>query len=339
MTAESVGTDQPLGMAVIGCGRISHSHLAAIASQPELGTLVAVVDSDRERAEATGRQHGARHVFQDIAQALAHPDVQAVDICLPNNLHAAATIAALKAGRHVLVEKPMADDAVSAAKMAAAADEADRILAVGQSKRHLAAIRYVQDNLGSFGSLISAEVSFCVKWNGAQAPWWRNQSPKEGLAFAQIGPHTLDFVQMVLKDDPESVYAAATRRQSDWQAEDEAMIILVYPGKRLVSVHLSFNQTPPHQRKTLCFDGAVVRIDNDREVWLNNKCVFEPDPAEAKHALDGGIEFRRQFEEFVAAVRGRPHRCVLHQDSLRLMRVLDAARRSALSGVPERLSQ
>lgn len=330
-------TIHPLGVAVVGCGRISFSHLRAITAQPQLGTLVAVVDVDRGLAEETAHRHGARFAFGSLDEALACKDVEAVDLCLPSFAHADATVIALKAGKHVLVEKPMADDAAAAARMVEAAKASGRILAVAQSKRQLAAIRYIQDNLASFGSLMTVEASFCVRWNGPQAPWWGTRRREQGLALALIGPHVLDFVQMVMGAMPHRVYAESVRRQSSWLADDEVTIMLAYPERRLATVHLSYNQDPPLIRKTLFFEGAIVVVDNDRDVQINGEMVLQVDPAEAHHALDGAIEFHRQFEEFVKAVRGQPNRCVFGQEGLQLMRVLEAAQRSTMTTQPEYL--
>jgi len=318
-------------MAVIGCGRISFSHVNAIVSQPSVARLVAAVDADAGRAREVADRHGAK-AMASLDEALADREVDAVAICLPNEFHADAAIAAMRAGRHVLLEKPMAENAAQAIRMASVADETGLVLAIGQCRRQFGAIRTLMDRLPEFGPAISVQVDLGVKWNDAQAPWWRDREKAGGLVISLNGPHTLDFVQMVMGDDPIRVQAESVRRQSFWSGEDEAMILLAYPGERLASVRLSFNQAPVTNEKKILFENASVRIVRDRELWVNDLLEVAADPAEDKDYLDGAIEFCRQLEEFANAVAGRPHRTVLHREGVRLTHLMDAALEAALTG-------
>lgn len=323
----------PLGVALLGCGRVSDAHLEAIRGQPRLGRLEAVIDTDLDRAEDAARRHGAPRVLASLEQALEIETIEAIDICLPNHLHADATITALEAGKHVLVEKPMADDAHDAARMAAAADANDRVLVIGQSRRHTKAVRYVRDNLESFGRLRSIHDAYCIRWDGPQTPWWRERSREAGLVLSLIATHSMDFIQLAMGPlDPIRVHCEAVRHQSDWQGDDEAMITLTYPGNRLVFVHLSYNQQPYYDRKTLLFDGRVVQIDDNLEVRVNGDLVLEPEPGEIGEMARPSLQFHWQFEEFAKATRGLPNRSARAVDGVRLMRVLDAIRHAAMSG-------
>lgn len=326
----SSGTS-PLGMAVIGCGRISYSHVNAIVTQPQIARLVAAVDADKQRAEAYAKPQGAL-ALTDLQEALDNPEVEAVAICLPNEMHAETTIAALRAGRHVLLEKPMAENAKQAARMAAVAEETGKILAIAQCRRQFGAIRALMDRRAEFGEIVSLQVDLGVKWHEAQAPWWRDREKAGGLVISLNGPHALDFVQMVMGAEPLRVHAESVRRQSFWSGEDEAMILLLYPGNRLASVRLSFNQDPVVNEKRLLFEKASVNILRDRELWVNGKLEVPADPAEDKDYLEGAIEFCRQLEEFAKAIAGRAHRSVLHQEGLHLTRLMDAVLEAAVTG-------
>ena len=303
----------PVGVAVLGCGRVSDAHLEAIRARPEYGRLEAVIDLDPARASDSAARHGAPRALTSLADALELEAIEAIVVCLPNHLHGAPTIAALEAGRHVLVEKPMADHADEAARMAGAAEDNNRILAVGQSRRHTRAVRYVEDNLAAFGRLRALQESFCIRWDGPQTPWWAERTREQGLVLSLIAPHSLDFVQMVMgADDPLRIHAESVRHQSRWQADDEAMVLLRYAKSRLASVHLSYNQRPHFDRKVLLYDGCVVQIDNDFEVRVDGELIIEPDDEEIADMARPALQFVWQFEEFAKAVRGRPNRSVLH---------------------------
>lgn len=209
-------TSSSLGTAVIGCGRISRSHLAAVNAHPDLARLVAVVDQDRGLAESAAAKYGAPVVSADLDEVLLRDDVDAVVICLPNALHAPVAIAAARAGKHVLVEKPMATSVDEATAMAQAAREHDVTLAIAQCRRYFNAIEALLAQRSRFGDLISIQVSLGVRWDGPQADWWRDTVRASGLVIALNGPHTLDFVQMMMGELPLRVHAESVRRKAFW---------------------------------------------------------------------------------------------------------------------------
>ena len=324
----------PLRIAVIGCGRIAEAHLDAIAALASLATLVAVVDPDPARAAKVAAERGAAYACTTLAEALALDTVDAVILCTPNACHAPQTLEALAAGKHVLVEKPMAENAADAQAMADAADASGRVLAVGHTFRHGAVVRYLQDHRAEFGTLHAVEVSQCVFWDGPQAPWWATRAPEDGLILSLFAPHALDFVQLVMADDPVRVHVEAARHQDGWRGEDEAMILLAYPGRRMATLHLSYNQRHVVDRKTLFFDRGVLRIEDGEWLYWNDVPVVQPatgtiDDPRSMSGRDLSGYFRTQLGEFVAAVRGEPHRSSLHDDGHRLIALLDRVRASA----------
>ena len=116
---------QKLKIGIIGTGGISECHIEGYKKHPDV-ELYAFCDINRERVEAKAAKHGIPldRCFTDVhAMLRALPEIEAVSVCTWNSAHAACTIAALKAGKHVLCEKPMALNAHQAAAMQAAAAE------------------------------------------------------------------------------------------------------------------------------------------------------------------------------------------------------------------------
>lgn len=323
-----------LGLAVIGCGRISGSHLAAAAALPAEIHVVATVDRDLAQAQAAAEPFDAR-AFATLDEALALPEVDAVLIATPNGLHAAQSLAALRAGKHVLVEKPVAETGPQAIELANEAQARGLVLAAGHTFRHNAAVRHFVDNRAAFGRLRAVEVSACVLWDGPQAPWWAERTPEEGLILSLFAPHSLDFVQLAMgDDDPVRVHTEAARHQSGWQGEDEAMIVMAYPGRRLASVHISYNQPAVLDRKVLHFDKGVLEIEHGEILSWNGEVLVQPEDGvlTAPRVMGGrklGHYFRDQLSEFAAAVRGEPHRCPTGHDAARLIALIDRVKASA----------
>ena len=326
-------THPPIGAVLAGCGRISASHLQAIAAQPANWKLIAAVDPHPERAAAAAAPFGAL-AFTDLSEALALPGVEAAILCSPNTAHAAQAIAALQSGKHVLVEKPLAESGAEARALAAEAEARGLQLAAGHTFRHGPAVRYLQDHWDTFGNLRAVEVSQCVFWDGPQAPWWAERTPDEGLIISLFAPHQLDFIQLAMGHEaPLRVHAEGARHQDGWQGEDEALILLAYPGRRMASLHISYNQQPIHDRKVLFFDKGVLEIrDAETLLWNGKVCVTPAAGSITDAGRMGGRDlshyFRTQLGEFAQAIRGQPHRCAKGTEAAGVIELIDRVRAS-----------
>src|SRR5579872_696094 len=126
-----------LGVAVFGAGRAGHSHARAIEQTADV-RLVAVYDADRDRADSFAEQHGCE-AFTNSDAVLARQDVELVMVALPNFLHATAATEAASAGKHVFLEKPMADTPEQCDAIIAAAERAGIHLLVAHSQRYFTA--------------------------------------------------------------------------------------------------------------------------------------------------------------------------------------------------------
>lgn len=325
---------EPLGLLLIGCGRISGAHLAALAGLDDEIRLVATVDSDAAAAERAAAPFAAL-ALTDLAQALDLPQVDAVLIASPNALHGPQSLAALQAGKHVLVEKPLAESGMEARALATEAERRGLVLAAGHTYRHNAAVATLVDRMPDWGLLRAVEVSSCVFWDGPQAPWWAERTAEEGLILSLFAPHSLDFVQLVMgQDDPLRVQVEAARWQMGWQGEDEAMILLGYPGRRMASVHISYNQRRVFDRKVLHFAHGVAEIvDGEILKWNGEVLVAPPAGVLIEPTAMGGRKlghfFAQQLREFAAAVRREPHRCPTGKDAARLIDLIDRVKAAA----------
>ena len=122
-------------IAIVGAGHVAQvAHIPAYKANPEV-ELVAIVDYDAVKAKRIKEQFGFKAAYDDFNEMLKKADVDAVDLCTPNYLHAPMAIGALRSGRDVLCEKPMARNAKEAEQMVDAADKHDRILMVAMNNR------------------------------------------------------------------------------------------------------------------------------------------------------------------------------------------------------------
>jgi predicted dehydrogenase len=205
-------------IAVIGLGFMGSTHLRAWQNVPE-AQLAAVYSADEQKltgdlSEVQGNLGGSTgkldfsnvRKYRDIPKLLADPEIDAVDICLPTYLHAPAAISALRAGKHVLVEKPMALTGELADEIIREAGKADRVVMAAQVLRFIPSYRALHDSLrsGAFGSVRSAFLR-----RRCAAPFWNQwlgDASKSGGGIFDLLIHDVDIC-LAMFGKPEAVSA------------------------------------------------------------------------------------------------------------------------------------
>ena len=197
---------------VIGAGGIAQAaHLPSYQNVPGV-EIVAVADVRRDAAHAAAQKFGIPRVFTSYEKLLALEEIEAVSVCTPNAFHKGPTLAALEAGKHVLVEKPMATNAREAAAMIAAAKKAKRILMVALNLRFASATQALKRAIagGALGDIYYAE-AIATRRRGI--PGWGAFTSKRasgGGALIDIGVHVLDLTLYLMGfPRPVSVSGAA----------------------------------------------------------------------------------------------------------------------------------
>jgi UDP-N-acetyl-2-amino-2-deoxyglucuronate dehydrogenase len=186
-----------LQFGVVGCGAIGKRHLAVVSAEQE-ATLGAMCEVDLHKREELARLYPRVPIFDKFETFLAHPGLDVIAICTPHGLHASMAIAALKAGLHVLVEKPMALSVSAAQAMIAAAKENDRCLMVVKQNRYNVPIALAKQAIdaGHLGRLLMIKAD--VLWNRRQDYYssssWRGRRLLEGGSlFTQVS-HFIDLL-------------------------------------------------------------------------------------------------------------------------------------------------
>jgi predicted dehydrogenase len=199
----------PIRFGVIGCGAIGQRrHIPEIVNNKN-AELVALCDINVERVEEVANKFGARETYTDHREMLKNADIDAVVVGTPNYLHAAQTIDALKAGKHVLVEKPMATTRQEAKAMIAAAAKAKKFLMVGQNQRLMAPHVKAREILasGRIGKILSFRTAF--KHSGPES-WsiensnnvWFFKKPEAILGVTgDLGIHKADLMRVLLQEE------------------------------------------------------------------------------------------------------------------------------------------
>lgn len=328
-------SQKPLGLGFIGSGRIAQAHLAAASNLSDRVRAVAIAGRRRERAEATARQYGIPAVLGDYRELLLDRNVDAVVITTPNDSHAAIACDAAEAGKHILVEKPMALDTASAETMVRAADDAGVTLMVAQSRRFSDAVREMVRRLPEIGDILRVHIVFLVPFAQPPTEWWRSSAQAGGLVILLQGSHSLDSVYWWLGRLPASVYAVAARTNVAWEGEDEADIVCRFAGGATATVHLSLSTSPAvHEALVVGRTGHLRLIERPAGPPFENLYRLEKNGEKLLDGLQAPSLYTHQLREFADAVRGRRTPLASGREILNVMRLLDAARASVQSGQP-----
>lgn len=159
------------------------------------GRVVAIHDANPVRARDLATKQGVAKIYDEASALLADPWIDAVYIAVPNKFHASLAIAALEAGKHVLIEKPLAMNAVEGAAMMAAAEKTGRVLLVGMNQRYTPAAQAIRAAVaaGEAGEIYHAKAYW---WRRAGIPklgtWFTHKALAGAGACNDIGVHALD---------------------------------------------------------------------------------------------------------------------------------------------------
>ncbi|MCS7191466.1 MAG: Gfo/Idh/MocA family oxidoreductase [Armatimonadetes bacterium] len=185
---------------LIGCGGISRAHARGYLQSPELFEVVACCDERKEMAEERAKQLNAKFVTTDYREVIARDDIDAVDICLPHHLHAEVTIAAARSGKHVLVEKPIANTLEEADAMIEAAKRAGVILMVAHNERYMPVYRKAKELVeqGFLGRIFLARADHNQFVRISQNYWlWRKETAGGGVLIGS-GIHRVDILRWLI---------------------------------------------------------------------------------------------------------------------------------------------
>ncbi len=331
MTAPLEPTTKPttLRMGILGAANITQRALIEPASERDDVQLVAVAARDRGRAEQFAEKHGISQVLDSYDDIVDSPEVDAIYIPLPASHHAAWTIRALEAGRHVLVEKPFAANASEARQVAQVAATSGLVLMEAFHYRYHALVLRLQEMLamGLIGEVLDFQGRFDITMPDRGDI--RYQLPLGGGATMDLGCYPIHLARTLIGSEPEVI--SATARVVDGGEVDEALeATLQFHGG--VSATISSSLLEDEERQSALITGSLGTIDVEN-------FVHPQDGNRITLSLESGIttqevprqpsSYAAQLAAFVAAVRDGVGVITGPADSVANMEVIDAMYRAA----------
>ncbi|QSX77865.1 oxidoreductase [Agrilutibacter solisilvae] len=334
----------PTRVALIGYGFAGRTfHAPLIQAVPAL-SLVVVASRDAARVHADLPQVD---VIADPLAAIADPRVQLVVIASPNQSHAPLARAALAAGRHVVVDKPVTPTLAEACELATLARHQDRVLSVFHNRRWDSDFLAVREAIASglIGEPVHLESRIERFRPDVRARWREQAGPASGLWW-DLGPHLVDQALLLL-GRPDSVLASLSAQRGGAVTDDWAHVLLAY-GSRRVVLHAGMLAAGAGARFVVHGTrGSLVKQGADRqEAQLmaglrpgDPRWGEDPDPL-VWHDAEGGVHRRpvprgdqsRFYAGLAAAVRGEGENPVSPVQMLDVMAVMEAAVDAAASG-------
>ncbi len=200
-----------LRIGVIGCGA-GVFHLEGYAEEPR-AKVIALAGLDTDRCQELAKRFDVPHVYGDYTELLAHGEIQAVSIAAPNHLHLPMTLAALEAGKHVLVEKPLARSVAEGEQMVEAARRAGLVLAIAFNRRSRHDVYLLQKHVrrGALGRIYYAK-AFWMRRSGIPGlgSWFTSKEQAGGGPLIDLGVHVLDMALWCMGNPRVSAVSAAT---------------------------------------------------------------------------------------------------------------------------------
>ena len=237
---------QPLRIAVIGCGWAGRRHARAFDQSGAVVRWAVDLDPARARMLAnTLASQGDIRLAADYCEALGDPAVDAVDICLPHNLHAPVAVDAARAGKHILCEKPIADTLAAADGMIAAADEAGVTLMIAENERFSPLYRKVRELLergviGTPALVQRTRECYLTRSFLEDRPWFLDAKAAAGGMMMAGGVHDFETTRMLV-GDVESVYALrAPQRFLELEGDDTSVAVVRFRSGAVGTLVLSF---------------------------------------------------------------------------------------------------
>lgn len=300
------------GFGIIGCGMIGDVHARAITASENV-ELVGVYDNEPARSRGFAQKYSTK-AYPDIAALLQDGEIDAVAICTPSGMHAEQAIAAIKAGKHVMLEKPMALTARDCERIIEALEGTPLKLAVAFQSRTDGDIHYAKElvDRGELGRITVADL-YMKYWRDEgyfkASPWRGTFAMDGGGALMNQGIHGVDLMHYLL-GAPRLIGAKVKTLVHNIETEDTALALVEYPSGALGVIEAATSANPGFDRRieihgsrgsVTIVDTKISRLVIDGEVRIEREGVGDAGTASNPGGL-GHEKHLSLYGDFIDAI-------------------------------------
>ena len=260
---------EKIRLGMIGAGGFANAHINGVKGL-DFVELVAISDVVLENAREKSEKYNIPFYYQDHKELLAREDIDAVTLPLPDQVHASIAVDALRAGKHVLCEKPMALSREDCEAMVKAAKETGKQLMVGQIGRYTPAFVKAKEifESGEIGELMFIESEYAHDYSklGGQGGW---RVTPERHPILGGGCHAIDLIRMIA-GNPEEVFAYANNKVLvDWPINDTTVAVMKFPNGAIGKVFNSHGCKRKYTMRTVVQGTKGTLIFDNSRPWIS----------------------------------------------------------------------
>jgi predicted dehydrogenase len=337
-----------LGIAILGSGAIAAVHADAYLFHKDKCKVLAVCDLYPEKAQALIDSKGLKdaRAYKEIDDVLGLPGIDIVSICLPPDAHSSTAVKALKAGKHVLVEKPMAASLAECDEMIAAAKESGKLLSPVAQNRFKTPNSKVKRLLESgVAGKIYHTVANSLWWRGSNYYdiWWRGTWDVEhGGCVTSHAVHHIDLLLWMMGKPQRVTAVIANAAHDNSECEDLGIAIFEYPG---MLAQLTASIVTHDEEQELIFQGENGRLSVPWKTAASRALPngFPEENTEARDKLQAAYDalpalavegHPAQIGNFFAAIKGEEELVIKGEDGRSAMELIMAIYKSSVQHAP-----
>lgn len=346
---------EKLKIGIIGTGSISESHIAAYLKNNNV-ELYAFCDLNEKRLKYMAEKYNVQRTYTDMNEMLSLKEIDAVSVCTWNSAHAACTIAALNAGKHVLCEKPMSISEEDAKTMKEAAERNNKLLMIGFVRRYGNDCKILKEFIDTdyLGEIYYAKATY-LRRKGNPGGWFGDKSRSGGGPLIDLGVHVIDLVRyLVGNPKPISVYGATFHKLADRKnikgkkfyqsssatdhdicdVEDLATAMIRFDNGALLSIEASFSLNIKNDEGKIELFGTKggAKLNPELEIYSELHDYLSNITLDAETALSFDGLFENEINHYVSCLTEGATCISPAEDGIDIMRILDAIYESARTG-------
>ena len=310
---------------ILGAARIAPLALVQPAKLLLDVSVAAVAASSVTKAQVFAGEHNIATVAESCAALVESPQIDAIYNALPPNLHEHWSVAALRAGKHVLCEKPFAMNALQARRMVKAADASQRLLVEAFHYRFHPYIRRVLKLLAEdvIGDVLHITAQFDVRIPYSPSEF-RHNPILGGGALMDLGCYPAHWVRTLMGSEPEVVQAECVRSKAGVDVATHAS--LRFPGGATAEITTAMDESAAEQhcaRVVIEGEKGRLTLENPIAPHNGNKIITEVDGASRSESVSGESTYYYQLQHFVAAAKGSEAPLTGGDDAINNMQLID----------------
>ena len=325
-----INMDKKVKWGVIGAGGIADRRTMPGMMKAGNAELIAVMDTNAELIGKLKEKYNAKYAYTTADELIANPEVEAIYIASPVVFHAEQAVKAAKAGKHILLEKPIAMTVAEGKKVVEDVDNAGVLSACGFMMRFGAYNQKIKEIIenGVIGQVVSAKAQFTCWYPDMPNCWRQVKKNSGGGAFVDMGVHCIDLIQHILDTEVEKVSAIIDTKTFKYEVDDSSSVLMHLKNGVNAFVEANFNIPDAAAKWRLEFygtKGCIIAHDTIHQLDTGSVEITLDDGSHPEINVNCTDLYTKEIESFSNSIlTGAPVEVPL-KDGLQVQQIVEAA--------------